>query len=280
MTSLIERARALPSWQVTLGACLLALGFLVAAQLQSEPPRVRYTTQERQPLVQTALALQAQQDQLKGTILSTRARILTLEQSSEGSAAQVRRLNDELDAARLSAGLVALHGPGLVLRLEDSDQPVPPGGAASDYLVSAQDVRTVVEELWLAGAEAVALNGERMTVASAIVDIGGSVLANSAYLAPPFDVTAIGPSDLYDRVSRSQGFVDFVRARAQAFGIRVRFAELADVAVPAYAGVLNLRHGRAIEPVSAASPGPVASTPAARGGATSGAPAPTPTATR
>jgi uncharacterized protein YlxW (UPF0749 family) len=267
VTSIGARVRAIPSWQVTLGACLAALGFLVAAQLQSEPPRVRYTTQERQPLVQTALGLQAQQAQLKGTILTTREQILALEQSSQGSAAQVKQLNDELDAARLSAGLVALHGPGLVIRLEDSEQPVPPGGAASDYLVSARDVRTVVEELWLAGAEAVSVNDERMAVTSAIVDIGGSVLANSAYLAAPFDVTAIGPSDLYDRLSHSQGFVDLVRARAQAFGIRIRFAELADVGVPAYAGVLTLRHGHVVDAGASAPPAPAAAPAASSPGA-------------
>ena len=58
-------------------------------------------------------------------------------------------------------------------------------------------MRTVVEELWLAGAEGVAVNGERVTVATAILDIGGSVLVNSAYLAPPYQVSAIGPTDLY-----------------------------------------------------------------------------------
>lgn len=273
MSSLASRVRAIPSWQVTLGVSLLALGFLVAAQLQSEPPRVRYTTQERQPLVQTALGLQAQQDQLKTTILTIRERILALEQSSQGNATQVKRLNDELDAARLSAGLVALHGPGLVIRLEDSDQAVPPGGAASDYLVNARDVRTVVEELWLAGAEAISVNEERIAVSSAIVDIGDSVLANSAYLAAPFDVTAIGPADLYDRLSHSQGFVDLVRARAQAFGIRISFAELPDVSVPAYAGILTLRHGRVLDAASAVE------TPAGSGPASSparGSPAATP----
>ena len=53
MTAL-GRIRALPTWQLTLGVALLALGFLIAAQLAAEGPRVRYTTQERTPLVQTA----------------------------------------------------------------------------------------------------------------------------------------------------------------------------------------------------------------------------------
>ena len=60
----IGRLRAIPSWQITLGAALLALGFLIAAQLASEGPRVRYTTQERTPLLETARELQAQQDDL------------------------------------------------------------------------------------------------------------------------------------------------------------------------------------------------------------------------
>ncbi len=244
MSKLAARLRSIPSWQATLGVALLALGFLIAAQLQSEAPRVRYTTQERQPLVQTALGLQAQQGQLKDRILSVRARIQGMEARSEGNAALVKRLNDDLDAARNAAGLVALQGPGLVIRLQDSEQHVPPGAARIDYLVSARDVRTVVEELWLAGAEAVAVNGERIVVSSAILDIGGSVLANSAYLAPPYDVAAIGPTDLYDRLSRSLGFVDLVRARAEAFGIGIRFAEVPDVAVPAYAGAVNLRYAR------------------------------------
>ena len=257
MTGLAARLRAVPSWQVTLGVALLALGFLIAAQLQSEGPRVRYTTQERQPLVQTALGLQAQQDGLKDRILALRARIQAIEQTSEGSAALVKKLNDDLDVARIAAGLVALQGSGLVLRLEDSEQPVPPGGAGSDYLVSARDVRTVVEELWLAGAEAIAVNGERIVVTSAILDIGGSVLVNSAYLAPPYDVAAIGPTDLYELLSRSQGFVDLARARAEAFGIRIRFAELPDVAIPAYAGTVNLRYTRTL---AAPTPAPSAGT--------------------
>jgi uncharacterized protein YlxW (UPF0749 family) len=105
VTGPVVRARALQSWQVTLGVALLALGFLIAAQLQSEGPRVRYTTQEREPLIQTALGLQAQQDQLKERILATRDRIAALEQRGQGSAALVRQLNGELDTARTAAGV-------------------------------------------------------------------------------------------------------------------------------------------------------------------------------
>ena len=58
------------------------------------------------------------------------------------------------------------------------------------------------------------MNGERITPTTAIIDIGPSILVNSAYLAPPYQITALGPKDLYARLSASPGFVDFIRARA------------------------------------------------------------------
>ena len=244
MTALAERVRRIPSWQVTLGVALFTLGFLVTAQLRSEAPRVRYTSQERPPLVETAIGLQAQQEQLKDRILQLRGEVQDLEGKQAGSAALAKQLNADLDAARAAAGLVALQGTGVVFQLQDSTAPVQPGTNDADYLISAADVRTLVAELWLAGAEAIAVNGERITGTSAILDIGGSVLVNSAYLAPPYQVSAIGPDDLYDQLSHADGFRAFVRARAEAFGIKISYAVLPDVTVPAYAGTINLRYAR------------------------------------
>jgi uncharacterized protein YlxW (UPF0749 family) len=252
VSTLESRLRAIPTWQVTLAFALLVLGFLIAAQLASEGPRIRYTTQERTPLVETALDLQRQQDALKSQILALRDELQALEATGEGGAAVTRDLTDQLEQARIAAGLVALQGPGLVIQLSDSTVAIPPDVNERDYLVSGEDVRTVVEELWLAGAEAIAVNGERVTVGTAIVDIGGSVLVNSAYLAPPYQVSAIGPDGMLERMTQSPTFVDFVRARAETFGIAVGYAVSDEVDVPAYAGSINLRHGR---PVASTAPG-------------------------
>ncbi|HYH91564.1 MAG TPA: DUF881 domain-containing protein [Candidatus Saccharimonadales bacterium] len=242
--TLPNRLRAIPSWQLTLFAALLGLGFLVAAQLAAEGPRVRYTSQERAPLVETATQLQAQQDELKASILSIRERIQAAEATGQGSAALVKDLNAQLQQARIAAGLIPLTGTGIVLQLEDSLAPVAPDANEGDYLVGARDLRTVIEELWAAGAEAVAVNGERVTPTTAIIDIGPSVLVNSAYLAPPYQLTALGPTGLYPRLTASPGFVDFLRARAERFGIRVSFAEPESVDMPAFAGTVTLRYAR------------------------------------
>jgi uncharacterized protein YlxW (UPF0749 family) len=257
----VRRLRAIPTWQVTLGVALLALGFLIAAQLASEGPRVRYTTQERTPLVETANELQSQQDVLKQRILDLRSQIQVVEGEGEGSAATVRQLNDRLEQARIAAGLIPLTGTGIVIQLEDSKQPVPPDGSESDYLVGSRDIRVVVEDLWAAGAEAIAVNGERITPTSAIIDVGTSLLINSAYVAPPYQITALGPPDLYDRLSASAGFVDFVRSRSEGYGIGVSLAEPESVDMPAFVGTVTLRYSRPI-----ASPAPSASASSGPGG--------------
>jgi uncharacterized protein YlxW (UPF0749 family) len=254
--------RSRPSWQITLGAALLALGFLIAAQLASQSPRVRYTTQERTPLLETAGELQTQQDDLKARILQLRDQIQEVEGLGAGSADQVRQLNTDLQQARIAAGLIPLTGSGIVLQLEDSQEPVPPDASQADYLVGSRDIRAVVEELWTAGAEAIAINGERVTPTTAIIDIGPSLLVNSAYLAPPYQVTALGAADLYQRLSASPGFIDFVRARAQGYGIRLSFAEPDSVDIPAFVGTVTLRYSRPLASPSAAPAGAPTATPA------------------
>jgi uncharacterized protein YlxW (UPF0749 family) len=249
VTAIVSRIRTIPSWQVTLAIALLVLGFLIAAQLAAEGPRVRYTTQERSPLVDTALGLQAQQDALKARILDLRNRIGGLEAQGPSAAESLKQLYAQLEQARIGAGLIGLTGTGAVFRVADSSQP----GAGSDGLVSARDLRVLAQELWLAGAEAIAINDERITVSSAVLDIGGSILLNSAYLAPPYKVAAIGPADLYERVQASVSFQQFVIERVEHHGLGLSVAELANVDVPAFGGSVGVRFG---QPDASAEPSP------------------------
>jgi uncharacterized protein YlxW (UPF0749 family) len=237
VTAIVARLRGLPSVQVTLAVALLVLGFLIAVQVAGEKPRAQYTTQERAPLIQTVLDLQAQQEALKTSILDLRRRIGDLEAQDPGAAESLRQLYADLEEARLAAGLIAISGPGLAFRLEDGTP-----GAGVDAVVSAQDVRILLRELWLAGAEGISINGERVAATSAVIDVGGSILVNSAYLAPPYEIRAVGPPDLYDRLRSSVAFVDFVQGRIERNGMSLSVAQLASVDLKAYAGTVNLRY--------------------------------------
>jgi uncharacterized protein YlxW (UPF0749 family) len=100
------------------------------------------------------------------------------------------------------------------------------------------------------------VNTERIVPLSGFLDIGESILVNSAYLVPPYQVVAIGPPDLYDRLTSSAGFQRWIRARVQPYALRVRYAEIPDAAVPAYAGTVRLRYARPpAAPTPSVSPG-------------------------
>jgi len=242
------------SWQITLAAALLALGFLVAVQIQSQAPRARYSTQERPPLVETALQLSDRQEALKGSIVDLRGQIQALENDIAAEDAAVATLNGQLNEARLLAGLVGLAGPGVGLQLDDTAGPLPPDANASDYRVQAEDLRDLLTALWLSGASAVAINGERVTALTAIVDIGGTVLVNSAYLAPPYIVIAIGEADLYDELIASDALRRLLELRVQPFGLQLSAGPLDDVQVPAYAGSVRAVEARPV-PTSTVAPG-------------------------
>ena len=125
--------------------------------------------------------------------------------------------------------------------------------SAIDRPVDMVEVFRRSEDLMEVTKEAIAINAERITPTTAVIDVGPSILVNAAYLAGPYQVSAIGPDDLYARLSASPGFVDLIRTRAQGFGIGVSIAEPEAVDIPAFAGTVTLRYARP-EPSPGASP--------------------------
>ena len=114
---------------------------------------------------------------------------------------------------------------------------MPDGANEADYLVTARDLRTVVDELWLAGAEAISINGERVTVSTGDLDIGHTILVNSAYLSPPYQVTRDRPGRPARPAEPVAGLARLrPDPRAARSGIDVSFAEPAEVDIPAFAG--------------------------------------------
>ena len=172
---------------------------------------MRYTTQERAPLIETSLDLQEQQEALSAQVLELRAEIQQLEQQGQGTSAAIRELNDQLEEARL-AGPHPLRGTGVVFQLEDSSNHR--RRARTSSITSS---RRATCARWSRSSGWPGPRRSRSTASvvptTSIIDIGGVVLANSAYLAPPYQVAAIGSENLYEDVVGSPGFADFVRAR-------------------------------------------------------------------
>lgn len=170
-------------------AVATALGLLTASAVVSlrtpQPSAIgARTLLEQQIEDRTAEAdeLQAANDRIATEIAEVQANAL---------AAADPALFDRLQDLEVASGAVALQGPGLVLELTDAPAAEQQeGGAAS--LVQDVDLQIVTNGLWAAGAEAIAVNGERLTALSAIRSVGPAILVDLVALASPYRIEVIG----------------------------------------------------------------------------------------
>ena len=126
-------------------------------------------------------------------------------------------LANEIQALELASGYAPVEGPGAVVTLTDA--PVEEGSEAEDVeRVLDTDVQRTVNGLWSAGAEAIAVNGQRLTAQSAIRSAAGAILVNYRPLKPPYLVQAIGPRDLADRFARTPD-AEALRTVSAQYGI-------------------------------------------------------------
>jgi uncharacterized protein YlxW (UPF0749 family) len=99
-----------------------------------------------------------------------------------------------------------------------------------------RDLQATVNSLWSAGAEAVAINGERLTSQSAIRQAGDAILVDFSPVSPPYRVDAIG-----DPVALETGFASSptagrLRSYTQLYGLRFGYSRQGSLALPAAAG--------------------------------------------
>lgn len=149
-------------------------------------------------------------------------------------------LTRQREALAPAAGLRALHGPGLVVELSDSTLRESPTGDPNDLVIHEQDLQAVVNALWAAGAEAIAINGERITSRSAVRCVGNTLLLHGSVYAPPYRVSALGePASLDEGLGLSEEVADF-RSVAQEFRLGFRVARSPALVLPAFRGVTTM----------------------------------------
>ncbi|GAB3262505.1 DUF881 domain-containing protein [Nocardioides dilutus] len=169
----------------------------------------------------------------KDAVSSIQDRIVELRATNERLVDRVVDLvatTENVDEARqdlaLGAGFVAVEGPGLRVTVDDQPQGDPDG------LVRATDLRVLVNGLWQAGAEAIAINGRRLTSLSAIVNSSIAIQVNKGPLSPPYVVEAIGGQNLdADFVETGSGLTFL--ALAEQFGFVVERDTVSSLLVPA-----------------------------------------------
>jgi uncharacterized protein YlxW (UPF0749 family) len=220
---------------VVLGA--LVLGFVLAVAYVHTNRSAPQSAKIHDDLVDRVRSAQQAADDLAGEETKLAARLNAIRDASLGAG-----LSQQLDREQLAAGELAVHGPGLVVTLAEPATPTPGPGRASPnpssagHILTDRDVRSVVNELWHDGAEAISVNGIRLTPTSAIRFAGDAVLVDFQPINSPYAIDAIGGSDRLAVAFADSAVASRYQTLRSAKGIGFRFDGSDDLELPAAAG--------------------------------------------
>jgi uncharacterized protein YlxW (UPF0749 family) len=228
------------TWQHAVAAvALMGLGFLFVVQVRAG------RLLRAQPEVPTrnvyALATLLRQERearqaLERQVGEMQRRQAEYERATVEGRTLAAAMGKELESLRIATGLKAMRGPGVTVLLDDAK--TQPQGS-NPVVVSYQDLVSVINELWAAGAEVVAVNGQRVTATTGFGQVGGTAVINLQRLTGPFTIVAIGdPATLEGALNIRGGLVDGLRA----LGLSITISRQANLTVPAYRGVLKFEH--------------------------------------
>ena len=227
---------------VAVAAVALATGFLVADQLKAQLLTPSNQVARYQALVRSVQDLEATNAGSRREIASLRAEIDALETEAAGRSAATQALQNQVADLRAHAGLTALHGPGVEVRLANG-APGPDTGGTARYLVNFQDVQDVVNLLFAQGAEAIAVSGRRITPLTAYSGSAGQVVIDQGPpLSSPIKVTAVGDRNRMLSALDSASALPDIRARQVQFQLHLTFFGSPDLSLPAYDSSLRIPH--------------------------------------
>jgi uncharacterized protein YlxW (UPF0749 family) len=238
-------------WHVTLLS--FVLGMLLAAALKTQQT-IKFKSglpTTRFPALARAWADEKERNEtLQKEITDLRAKLNRYEQTLGAGGSTSGVLSDELQNARFQAGLLQAEGPGVIVTLQDSNRR-PPSDASpelmDDYNIHDYDIRDFVNELLASGAEAIAVNDQRIIASTSIRCAGTRILINNAPMSPPFIITAIGPAaDMENGLRMRGGVVDMFRIMEDLSDM-VKIERSGNLGIPAYSGSTHFNYAKPVK---------------------------------
>lgn len=194
---------------------LAAFGLMVGVSAIKTDQDRPETQAERAELVSQIHKLQDDQADLASTSNDVEDDVTGLQASIGAQSSLGARLTDRLDTLAIAAGTIGATGPGMVITVDDAA----PGTRGSGGTILDTDLQALVNGLWAAGAEAIAIDGHRLTTLTAIRFAGEAITVDNVSLAPPYVVAVIGnPDTLPARLLETEGGQTWLGLEAN-FGI-------------------------------------------------------------
>jgi uncharacterized protein YlxW (UPF0749 family) len=258
--------RSVPTWRRRTGLgvrsiALALVGFLLAVAYQQVVAGAEGNNQTRADLAAEVAERRAEADRLAREAEGLRDDVSKRREEALAADPELLRLRD-LEARN---GLGRVQGNGVVVTVSDAPAAIDPvtGRVDPENLgrVLDRDLQTIANALWQCGAEAIAINGQRLTATSTIRAAGEAILVDFRPIARPYELAAIGPEGIDKRLADSatgRQFKRFVENYRMVFEIKARNG----LTLPAGADP-GLRY--ATPPPSAPPSGPASANPSPSG---------------
>ncbi|MFD7030098.1 DUF881 domain-containing protein [Streptomyces sp. NPDC059917] len=167
---------------------------------------------------------------------------------------------DQGELLALLSGATEVRGPGIKLTVDDAkgastgngNGPRESAGFSDTGRLRDRDMQRIVNGLWQAGAEAVAINGQRLTALSAIRAAGDAILVDNKPLVPPYEILAIGDKKRLNTEFQDSVDGQYLHVLQESYGIRYTLSAENEVRLPA-ASSLTVRTATAEDPKKGAS---------------------------
>lgn len=144
----------------------------------------------REELITQIKARSATVDATRERIVSARRDVERLQTQFLDTTTRGRTVSSRLDRLGARTGSLAVEGPGVKVVVDDA-----PDATSVQEEVLDKDLQKLVNALWASGAEAISINGQRLTNLSAIRNAGSAITVNYRSLSRPYVVSAIGDPD-------------------------------------------------------------------------------------
>jgi uncharacterized protein YlxW (UPF0749 family) len=210
------------------GALVMAVFavLVVTAAVQTSRNSANDASQRQQLARQVSEARQILEDE-RDLIASLQVQTRSLEARQLRSDTSAQGLLESIELLGMKAGTVPVRGPGVRVVADNA-----PGADSARAEVLDTDLQKLVNGLWEAGAEAIAINGQRLTTLSTIRVAGGAITVNARSLSRPYVVSAIGNRDTlparFAESSSGQAWLDLQRQ----VGLRLSITPVSSLRLP------------------------------------------------
>jgi len=232
--------------QWSIGIACLILGIMISLLFKTYKKQGQLPTlyTQREDLAKMVKYLEKERNKLQTDLAKARKNLREYEENTLKGRDEFTTIRKQLQFSRQEAGLTAVHGPGIVIKLNDS--PIKPrdGDDPNYYIVHDVDLMALTNELWASGAESISINKQRLVMTSPIRCVGPTITVNTVRLSPPYIVKAIGPtSNLETGLRYPGGFLDSMSPNIDR-GVEIKVNRVKDVVISGYRGGLVNRYAK------------------------------------